>query len=63
MEALVMAGGKGSRMGYCGVEKPMIEVGGVFTVKRVIDALNASKNIDKLIRRFQGENFHFQDFT
>ncbi len=23
----------------------------------------ASKNIDKLIRRFQGENFHFQDFT
>jgi len=49
MEALVMAGGKGSRMGYCGVEKPMIEVGGVFTVKRVIDALNDSKNIDKIL--------------
>ena len=49
MEALVMAGGKGSRMGYCGVEKPMIEVGGVFTVKRVIDALSASKNIDKIL--------------
>ena len=49
MEALVMAGGKGTRMGYCGVEKPMIEVGGVFTVKRVIDALNGSKNIDKIL--------------
>ena len=49
MEALVMAGGKGTRMGYCGVEKPMIEVGGVFTVKRVIDALNGSKSIDKIL--------------
>jgi len=44
-----MAGGKGTRMGYCGVEKPMIEVGGVFTVKRVIDALNGSRNIDKIL--------------
>ncbi len=49
MEALVMAGGKGTRMGFCGVEKPMIEVGGIYTVERVIDALRQSKNIDKIL--------------
>ena len=49
MEALVMAGGKGSRMGFCGVEKPMIEVGGVYTVERVINALKSSKHIDKIL--------------
>ena len=49
MEALVMAGGKGTRMGFCGVEKPMIEVGGVYTVERVINALKESKNIDKIL--------------
>ena len=49
MEALVMAGGKGTRMGFCGVEKPMIEVGGIYTVERVINALKDSKNIDKIL--------------
>ena len=49
MEALVMAGGKGTRMGFCGVEKPMIEVGGVYTVERVVNALNDSKNIDSIL--------------
>lgn len=49
MEALVMAGGKGSRMGYCGVEKPMIEVGGIYTVERVVNALKSSKHIDKIL--------------
>ena len=49
MEALVMAGGKGSRMGYCGVEKPMIEIGGVYTIERVINALKGSKHIDKIL--------------
>ena len=49
MEALVMAGGKGSRMGFCGVEKPMIEVGGIYTVERVINALKSSKHIDKIL--------------
>lgn len=49
MEALVMAGGKGTRMGVCGVEKPMIEVAGVYTVKRVIDALLRSKNITHIL--------------
>ena len=49
MEALVMAGGQGSRMGYCGVEKPMIEVGGIYTVERVINALKSSKHIDKIL--------------
>lgn len=49
MEALVMAGGKGTRMGFCGVEKPMIEVGGVYTVERVVNALKDSKNIDSIL--------------
>ena len=49
MDALVMAGGKGTRMGRCGVEKPMIEVGGVFTVKRVVDALHEAKLIDRVL--------------
>ena len=49
MEALVMAGGKGTRMGFCGVEKPMIEVGGVYTVERVINALRDSKHIDHIL--------------
>ena len=49
MEALVMAGGKGTRMGFCGVEKPMIEVGGVYTVERVVNALKSSKHIDKIL--------------
>ena len=49
MEALVMAGGKGTRMGFCGVEKPMIEVGGVYTVERVINALKDSKHIDRIL--------------
>lgn len=44
-----MAGGKGTRMGVCGVEKPMIEVGGVFTVKRVVDALLDCHTIDKVL--------------
>ena len=49
MEALVMAGGKGTRMGFCGVEKPMIEVGGVYTVERVVNALRDSKSIDRIL--------------
>lgn len=49
MQALVMAGGKGTRMGFCGVEKSMIEVGGVCTIERVINALKSAKNIDKIL--------------
>ena len=49
MEALVHAGGKGTRMGRCGIEKPLMMVGDKCTVERVIDALNASKNIDRVL--------------
>ncbi|MBR7153406.1 MAG: NTP transferase domain-containing protein [Candidatus Methanomethylophilaceae archaeon] len=49
MEALVNAGGKGSRMGRCGIEKPMQLVGGVPTVRRVVDALLTSTHIDRLL--------------
>ncbi len=49
MEALVHAGGKGTRMGKCGIEKPMMKVGDKCTVERVIDALKGSKNIDRIL--------------
>lgn len=49
MQALVNAGGKGSRMGRCGIEKPMQTVGGEHTVKRVVDALTASSHIDRVL--------------
>lgn len=49
MEALVNAGGKGSRMGRCGIEKPMQMVGDKHTVERVVDALRASSHIDRIL--------------
>ncbi len=49
MEALVHAGGKGTRMGRCGVEKPMMMINGKCTVERVIDALKGTRNIDHIL--------------
>lgn len=49
MEALINAGGKGTRMGKCGIEKPMQLIGGVPVVKRVIDAMGASSEIDRIL--------------
>ena len=39
MEALVMAGGKGSRMCPNGVEKPFIKVGEKHVIEQVINAV------------------------
>jgi adenosylcobinamide-phosphate guanylyltransferase len=49
MEALVMAGGKGTRMGSGGIEKPLTVVGGKHTVCRVIDALKGTQRIDRVL--------------
>ena len=49
LEALINAGGKGTRMGRCGIEKPMQPVGGIPTVRRVVDALRASSNISRIL--------------
>ncbi|MFA6680005.1 MAG: NTP transferase domain-containing protein [Candidatus Methanomethylophilaceae archaeon] len=49
MEALVMAGGKGTRMGKCGLEKPLQVIGVKHTVMRVVEALSGSKNIDRVL--------------
>lgn len=49
MEALINAGGKGSRMGSCGIEKPMQPVGEFPTIRRVVDALRNSSHIDRLL--------------
>ena len=49
MQALVNAGGKGTRMGQCGAEKHMHLVGDKHTVERVIDALSGSSHIDRVL--------------
>jgi adenosylcobinamide-phosphate guanylyltransferase len=46
--ALVMAGGKGTRMGTR-IEKPLIELGGIPMIKRVIDAISASNKVHEII--------------
>jgi len=46
--ALVMAGGRGSRMKLA-VEKPLVEVGGKPVIEYVISALKSAKKIDRLI--------------
>lgn len=49
MQALVNAGGKGTRMGRCGIEKPMQPVGGVPTIQHVLDALMGSRHVDGVL--------------
>jgi adenosylcobinamide-phosphate guanylyltransferase len=49
MEALVNAGGKGTRMGQHGIEKPMLPIGGVPVIRRVVDAIASSQNIDRVL--------------
>lgn len=49
MEALINAGGKGSRMGKCGIEKPMQLVDGLPVVRHVVDAMRASSAIDRVL--------------
>jgi len=49
MEVLINAGGKGSRMGQCGIEKPMHIIGGVPVVRRVVDAMRGASGIDRVI--------------
>jgi len=54
MQALINAGGKGTRMGACGIEKPMHIIGGKPVVRNVVDALSGSKNIDKILVSVSG---------
>lgn len=48
MQALINAGGKGTRMGKCGIEKPMQMMGDRPVIQRVLDALAASWRIDRV---------------
>ena len=54
MEALVYAGGKGSRMGQCGTEKPMQPIGDIPVVKRVVDAISSSSKIERVLVSVSG---------
>ena len=54
MQALINAGGKGTRMGACGIEKPMQTIGGKPVIRMVVDALSGSKNIDKVFVSVSG---------
>ena len=49
MEVLINAGGKGTRMGPCGVEKPMQIIGGSPVIMRVVNAMRTSKRIERVI--------------
>lgn len=49
MEALINAGGKGTRMGPCGIEKPMQVIGGRHVIEHVVNAVRSSKNIDRVL--------------
>lgn len=62
MQALVNAGGKGTRMGRCGIEKPMQMVGDKPTVCRVIDALSASKHIDRVLVSVSSNTLQTEDY-
>ena len=48
-EALINAGGKGSRMMNGGIEMPMLAVGGKPTVMHVVSALEGSKHISSIL--------------
>jgi adenosylcobinamide-phosphate guanylyltransferase len=62
MDALINAGGKGTRMGRCGVEKPMMDMGGVPTVYRVVEALRASSHIDRILVTVSGNTPRTESF-
>lgn len=46
--ALIMAGGKGTRMKYQG-EKPLIKIGNKPFIEHVIDALRKAKKVDRIV--------------
>lgn len=49
MEALIMAGGKGTRMGQHNIEKPMTVINDRPIVMGVVEALTKSKNISRVL--------------
>lgn len=54
MEALINAGGKGTRMGACGTEKPMQIIGGVPVVMRVVEAMRGAAGVDRVVVSVSG---------
>ncbi len=49
MDALIMAGGRGSRMGPGMVEKPMLEVGGRHIIDRVVEAVSGAEKVSRVL--------------
>lgn len=49
MDALIMAGGRGSRMGSGMVEKPMLEVGGRHIIDRVVEAVSGAEKVSRVL--------------
>ncbi|MDD3398858.1 MAG: NTP transferase domain-containing protein [Candidatus Methanomethylophilaceae archaeon] len=49
MQALINAGGKGTRLNQQGLEKPMLEVAGIPVIQRVIDALLLSECVHEVV--------------
>lgn len=49
MEALINAGGKGTRMGFSGIEKPMQIIGGIPVIARIVGAVSTAKKISRVL--------------
>ena len=49
MEALINAGGKGTRMGPMGIEKPMQPIGGAPVVWRAVSAMLSADGISRVV--------------
>lgn len=49
VDALIMAGGKGTRMGPGTIEKPMQMIGGKHVVERVIEAIQHCQYVSKVL--------------
>ncbi len=62
VDALIMAGGKGSRMGPDTIEKPMQVIGGKHVIERVVEAVQKSEFVNKVLVSVSSNTPKTEDF-
>ena len=62
VDALIMAGGKGSRMGPDTIEKPMQVIGGKHVIERVVESVSKSKYVNKVLVSVSSNTPKTEDF-
>jgi adenosylcobinamide-phosphate guanylyltransferase len=62
VDALIMAGGKGSRMGPDTIEKPMQVIGGKHVIERVVESVCKSKYVNKVLVSVSSNTPKTEDF-